>query len=167
MQPLHVKSAVDAPRERVFDYLSDIANHAEFTDRLVDDFRLERLESQGVGAAARFRLRSPFSALGFDVWAEGVVAAAEAPHLIAIDGKAGRSGRVPFVLEYRLVPYSDGMTMVELAITSSYAGPASRLWSALGGRLWLSLGCRAAVRRLKQILEEGQPSTTAVRVAPG
>ena len=45
MRPIAVSRTIDAPRERVFDYLSDIANHAEFSDHYLSDFRLERLDS--------------------------------------------------------------------------------------------------------------------------
>ena len=36
---------IDRPREEVFDYLADIANHPEFTDHYLKDWRLTREES--------------------------------------------------------------------------------------------------------------------------
>ena len=51
VRPLTVTCVIDRPRERVFDYLADIANHAEFTDHFMREFRLERLPSRGRGAA--------------------------------------------------------------------------------------------------------------------
>ena len=50
--PIAVSRTIDAPRERVFEYLSNIANHAEFSDHYLHDFRLERLDSSGLGASA-------------------------------------------------------------------------------------------------------------------
>ena len=59
MRPIAVSHTVDAPRERVFEYLSDVANHAEFSDHYLHDFRLERLDSTGLGAAASWRMDFP------------------------------------------------------------------------------------------------------------
>ena len=50
---------VDAPREQVFDYLQDIANHPEFTDHYLVDWHLTRIDSVGLGAGARFRVKAP------------------------------------------------------------------------------------------------------------
>jgi uncharacterized protein YndB with AHSA1/START domain len=168
MRPTTVTSTIDAPRERVFDYLADIANHAEFTDHFMKDFRLERLDSRGVGAAARFRLTSPMSSLvGLDVWAEFVITELERPHLIRMDGRAGRIGRIVISGSYRLTPQDPGMTRVDLRFSSEPVAPADRLRELLGGRPWLTFQCRRALRRLKLILEEGEPSAHAVRVAAG
>ena len=168
MRPATVTSTIDAPRERVFDYLADIANHAEFTDHFMKDFRLERLDSRGVGAAARFRLTSPaLSPLGLDVWTELILAELERPHLVRMAGRAGRIGRVEVSAVYRLTRQDPGMTRVELTVSSDPAAITDRLREALGGRLWLTFQCRRALRRLKQVLEENQPSTHAVRVAAG
>ena len=81
MRALNVSAVVDLPREQVFDYLSDIANHAEFTDHYVDEFRLERLQSSGLGAAARYRIRFPLGR----IWAECVIAEVDRPYLVRLD----------------------------------------------------------------------------------
>jgi hypothetical protein len=168
MRPVTVTNTIDAPRERVFDYLADIANHAEFTDHFIKDFRLERLDSRGVGAAARFRLTSPIlSPLGLDVWTELVLAEVERPHTIGMNGRAGRIGRVKVDVVYMLTNKDPGMTGVELTFSSEPVAVPDRLRETLGGRLWLTLECRRALRRLKLILEEGEPSAHAVRVAAG
>jgi len=54
-----VSIVVSAPREQVFDYLQDIANHAEFTDHYLVDWHLTRIDSIGRGAGARFRVKAP------------------------------------------------------------------------------------------------------------
>jgi hypothetical protein len=167
MRPATVTSVVDVPRELVFDYLGNIANHVEFTDHFMKDFRLTRQDSRGVGAGARFRLAAPIPSVGLDVWAELVLAELERPHRIAMEGRAGRIGRVPVEVQYRLTPEDPGMTRVELTFSTAPSAGADRLRELLGGRLWLTLKCRRALRRLRQILEEGEPSTHAVRVAAG
>jgi uncharacterized protein YndB with AHSA1/START domain len=168
MRPATVTSTIDAPRERVFDYLADVANHAAFTEHFIKDYRLTRLDSRGVGAAARFRLTSPvLSPFGLDVWAELVLAELERPHRIDMTGRAGRIGRVPVTVRYRLTNQDPEMTRVELTFASEPKAMTDRLRELLGGRLWLTFKCRRALRKLKLILEEGEPATDSVRVAAG
>ena len=50
---------IDAPRERVFEYLEDLANHPEFTDHYLVEWHLTRIDSVGRGAGARFRVKAP------------------------------------------------------------------------------------------------------------
>ena len=42
----------DAPRERVFAAISDLARRPAFTDHFLHDFHLTRIESSGIGAGA-------------------------------------------------------------------------------------------------------------------
>ena len=42
MDPVTVSITVGRPREEVFAYLADIANHAEFTDHFLEDWHLTR-----------------------------------------------------------------------------------------------------------------------------
>ena len=146
---------VDAPRERVFDYLSDIANHAEFSDHYLHDFRLERLDSTGRGrggelAASTFRSggngatrRSPSST---------------GPTRIVLEGRSGRIGRIPTRAEYRLIagrPRHDaGRVRVRDA---SPATPFDRLKESLGMRGWLRRKARRALRPAGACAGGGQP----------
>jgi uncharacterized protein YndB with AHSA1/START domain len=159
MRPLDVSCVIDVPRERVFDYLSDIANHAEFTDHFVKDFRLERLDSRGVGAAARFRL---LLGLG-SIWCEAVLTELERPYSIVAEGRAGRLGRIEVRTRYRLTPHDRGMTRVELTFSLVPARLGDRLREALGARIWLGYQYRRALRRLQGILEQREPSSHAAR----
>jgi uncharacterized protein YndB with AHSA1/START domain len=161
MRPLVLSRVIDAPREQVFGYLSDIANHVEFTDHFVKDFRLERLESRGVGAAARFRLLLGPGA----IWCEAVLTTLERPHTIVAEGRGGRLGRIEVRSEYRLTLHDQGMTRVELTFAMHPATAADRLREALGVRVWFGYQQRRALRRLQLILEEGEPSGAAARVA--
>jgi uncharacterized protein YndB with AHSA1/START domain len=163
VRPLTARCTIDAPRARVFDYLVDLANHTEFTDHFMKDFRLERLDSRGIGAAANFRIETGLGGL----WAEAVVTEVEAPYRILLEGKAGRIGRIEIRSEYKLTPFGHDMTSVELTVSSDSPARADRLREALGGRAAMRRRCRRALGRLKQMLEEGQPSAHAVRVAAG
>ena len=56
MDPVSAHVTIGRPREEVFDYLADIANHPEFTDHYMKEWRLTRVDSYGRGAGARFRV---------------------------------------------------------------------------------------------------------------
>ena len=61
MDPVSVEITIARPREEVFEYLADIANHAEFNDHFMVDWHLTREDTYGYGAGARFRLKMPFN----------------------------------------------------------------------------------------------------------
>jgi uncharacterized protein YndB with AHSA1/START domain len=160
VRPFTTTVTIDAPRERVFDYLADVANHAEFSDHYLKDFRLERLNSSGVGAAASFKL-----ALGSSQWGEMVIASLERPYRIVLLGQTGRIGRVKTRGVYTLTPYGNDMTQLAYEASSTPATKGDELRAALGGRVWLKRQSRRALRRLAKVLEEGPPSRQAARAA--
>ena len=163
MRPTTTSCTIDAPREQVFEYLVDIANHAEFTDHFLKDFRLERLESRGAGAAATFRVACPLGS----VWAELVTTAVEPPHRIGLEGGAGRLRRIRLEASYALTLHGQTMTRVELTVSSEPATRLEALRESLGGRFWVRLQSNRALRRMRAVLEEGEPAAGAVRVAAG
>jgi uncharacterized protein YndB with AHSA1/START domain len=163
MRTITVTRTVDAPREQVFGYLSDIANHAEFSDHYLHDFRLERLQSKGVGASASYRLDFP---LGRQ-WGDAVITGLEAPHRVVLEGSTGRIGRTRTRAEFRLTPSDHGMTRVEYRFETEPGTPFDRLKESLGLRGWLRRAARRALGRLAHVLEDGQPSAGAVRPAAG
>jgi hypothetical protein len=61
LDPVRSSVVVDRRPEEVYEYLFDIANHAEFTDHYLKDFRLTREDSLGLGAGARFRVDAPLN----------------------------------------------------------------------------------------------------------
>lgn len=163
MRPLTVTSIVDRPRREVFDYLADIANHAEFTDHFLKQFRLERLQSRGLGAGARYLIDFPLGA----TWAESTLVELDPPYSIVSEGAAGRIGRNRTRTEYRLTDHDQDMTKVELIYSTQPATPVDRLKEALGLRPWLRAKWARALRRLGQVLEQGEPSSRAAGVAAG
>jgi uncharacterized protein YndB with AHSA1/START domain len=162
MRPVTVTATIDAPRERVFDYLSDIANHVEFSDHYLKDFRLDRLASRGLGAAASFRIGSRGAR-----WGEVVISGLERPYRIQLDGQTGRRGRIKTSATYALTPHGHDMTKVEYTISTTPATRLDSMREALGCRSSTKRKSRRALRRMASLLEEGRASAHAVRAAAG
>jgi len=153
--PISVSTHIDAPREHVFDFLCDLANRPTFTDHVIDDFRLERLESVGVGAAARFRLRE----LG--VWMETQIVEVDRPYRISERGRGGRANRIPVVFVWELRPRpGPGGCEVTLHFWTEPSHHLDRLRERLGAERWYRLHWTGALARLKQVIE------SSARVAP-
>ncbi len=96
-----MSSTISKPREEVFEYLADIANHPEFTDHYLVDWRLTRENSFGTGAGARFRMKAPFNRFA---WGDMTFAEVEAPHRIVERGRGGKYNRIRMVGTYTLSP---------------------------------------------------------------
>ena len=163
MRPVAVSRVVDAPRERVFEYLSNVANHAEFSDHYLSDFRLERLDPAGLGAAASWSMDFPLGRVRGDA----TITELDPPHRIVLEGRGGRIGRIPTRAEYRLIPVDHGMTRIEYEFESRPANPVDRMKESLGMRGWLKRRARRALGRMARVLEDGTASSHAVRPAAG
>src|SRR4028118_1014101 len=65
MEPISLSTTIAKPRQDVFEYLADVANHAEFSDHCMVDWHLTREDSYGHGAGARFRVKSRFDRFSY------------------------------------------------------------------------------------------------------
>ncbi len=88
VDPFTVSTNISLSREQVFDYLADIANHAEFTDHYLVDWHLTRIDSRGEGAGARFRIKAPLARFA---WADFTLAELQPPFKIVERGRAANS----------------------------------------------------------------------------
>jgi uncharacterized protein YndB with AHSA1/START domain len=158
VNPLTVSIVVSAPREQVFDYLQDIANHPEFTDHYLLDWHLTRIDSVGEGAGARFRVDAPFNRFS---WADVAFSEVERPHRIVEVGRTGKNNRIRTLGVYDLAVAETGTTRVRFTFQSELATPSDRLQEALGGRSWLRRKNQKAMRRLRAILEQDAAGTRA------
>jgi uncharacterized protein YndB with AHSA1/START domain len=154
VDPVTVAIVISAPRELVFDYLADIANHAEFTDHFLVDWHLTRIDSVGVGAGARFRVKMPLNRFP---WADVTFIEIERPHRIVEVGRAGKYNRVRTLGVYELDPASAGSTRVAFTFQTVPATAADRILESFGARAFIRRNNERALRRLRDILE-GQPS---------
>jgi uncharacterized protein YndB with AHSA1/START domain len=155
VDPVSVSIVVSAPRERVFDYLQDIANHPEFTDHYLVDWHLTRIDPVGRGAGARFRVKAPGNRFS---WADVTFAEVERPHRIVEVGRTGKNNRIRLLGVYELAPGPDGATRVRFTLETIPAMLSDRLMEAFGARAWLRRKNERALHRLRAILEEGDGS---------
>jgi uncharacterized protein YndB with AHSA1/START domain len=152
MDPITAHVVIDRPREEVFDYLADIANHPEFTDHFLKEWRLTRIESSGRGAGARFRIDAPCDRFG---WADMTFIEVERPYRIVAAGRGGKFNRNKTWTTWTLTPQG-GATRVELTTETEPALPTDRVLEALTRRRgWMRRRVARALRRLQSILEEG------------
>lgn len=163
MDPVSVSVTIARPREEVFEYLADVANHAEFCDHFLVDWRLTREDSYGRGAGARFRIKVPRNRFA---WADVILAEVERPRLIVGTGRTGKFNRIRTLSSYELEPASAGTTRVTYTFETEPGTLADRLGS-FGARAWMRRKTTRAMRRLRSILEEDRGRGSRVTVAAG
>jgi uncharacterized protein YndB with AHSA1/START domain len=164
VDPVTVSIVVSAPREQVFDYLQDIANHSEFTDHYLVDWHLTRIDSVGLGAGARFRLKAP--GVRFH-WADVTFVEIERPQRIVEAGRTGKYNRIRTLGVYDLQPAPLGATRVQFTLLTVPVTLSDRVMESLGARSWTRRKSGRAMRRLRAILEQGEARGRRVTVAAG
>jgi hypothetical protein len=150
MRPVSVTTLIDVPRERVFDLLWDLSVRPAFTDHFIDEYRLQRVDPVGVGAAARFRMRDGSR------WMDTTIVAAERPHLVREAGSGGRSNRIPVVCVWELAE-SASPTAAEVTVTF-WTEPVTvfdRLRERLLSHRRLRRDFARALARLRRLAEDG------------
>jgi uncharacterized protein YndB with AHSA1/START domain len=163
VDPVSVKVTIDRPREEVFAYLADIANHSEFSDHYLTHWHLTRVDSVGRGAGARFRVGVPLQR--FD-WGDMTLVVVESPYRIVALGRFGKFNRIKTTGIWTLDEGSGGGTEVEYMFESEPALPTDRIVEALSGqRRWFKRKVGKAMNRLQAILEENQDRGPRVTVA--
>jgi uncharacterized protein YndB with AHSA1/START domain len=152
VDPVTVSVTIAKPREEVFEYLADVANHAEFTDHFLKDWHLTREDSYGRGAGARFRIAAPGNRFG---WGDTTLVEVDPPYRIVEIGRSGKYNRLRVTGVYTLSPAPGGTTRVEFTNQIEPALLSDRILEKLGARPWLRRKNRRALRRLRSILEDG------------
>ena len=157
MGPISVTRAIDAPRDLLFDFLCDLANRPAFTDHFLVEYRLERFESAGVGAAARMRV--PKAGL----WMETVIVEASRPHRILEQGRGGRLDRIPIRTAWELVEGPGAATSeVTVRFDTEPSNPVDRMREVRRGERYYRRQWSTALSRLKELIESGQPGERVV-----
>jgi uncharacterized protein YndB with AHSA1/START domain len=163
VDPLSVEVIIARPREEVFAYLADIANHAEFTDHYMVDWHLTREDTVGVGAGARYKIKAPF---GRFAWGDSTFVEFEPPRRIVEAGRTGKFNRTQTLGVYELEPGAGGSTRVRFTLETRPKTLSDRLMEPLG-RGWLKRKTGKAMRRLRSILEEDYGRGRRATIAGG
>ena len=162
MDPITVSATISRPREEVFEYLADIANHAEFTDHYLVDWHLTRENSYGKGAGARFRIKAPLARFA---WGDMTLADVQRPYRIVEHGRSGKFNRVRMLGTFTLTPGPSGTTVVEYTFETAPVMLSDRLMEMFGGRSWTRRQVAKSLRRLRRILEENRDRGRRATVA--
>jgi uncharacterized protein YndB with AHSA1/START domain len=150
MQPVKATVTIDRPREVVFEYLADVANHPEFLDHFLRDWRMLRVDTVGAGAGGRFKVKGPWQRFG---WGDYTLVRVDAPHAIVAVGRGGKFNRIASTWEWHLAPAGRG-THVEMVAETEPPLHTDRIAEAFGLRGAYKRGLRKALLRLQAILEE-------------
>jgi hypothetical protein len=162
MGPISLTTNVDAPRERVFDFIGDLTTRLSWTDHFISDYRLERIPAAGQGAAARFRVDAP----GGVRYMETVISDADRPHRVVEHGRGGRLDRIPIRAVWELKGGAGSPTTLMLTFWTEPAELADRLRGMRGSRWWHRRWARA-LRRLREQVESGAEPAGRTGVAGG
>ena len=159
MGPISLNISIDAPRERVFDTICDLSRRPSWAE-FVHEYRLERVEAAGEGAAARFRIDAP----GGIRYMETVIAKAQRPHTVAEHGRGGHLDRVPIRAVWELAGGAGGVTELSLTFWTEPGAVFDSVRELGRGRWWRRRWSRA-LRALRQQLESGEGLPEQVSVA--
>jgi len=165
MEPLSLSTTIATPREEVFEYLADVANHEEFSDHCMVDWHLTREDSYGRGAGARFRVKSRF-----DRFSYGDITLAEVtpPERIVATGRAGRFNRIRTLSTWTLAEDGEGRTTVTFETQSTPVLRSDELMEKFLRVRVATLRChKRALERLRSILESGEARGEHTTVAGG
>jgi uncharacterized protein YndB with AHSA1/START domain len=156
--PITLTISIDAPRERVFDFIIDLGVRPGWME-FARDFRLERISASGVGAGARFRVDAPAGVR----YMETVVAEADRPHRIVEHARGGRLDRIPMRIVWELT--EGPTTMVTLTFWTAPTTLIDRIRETGHTRWWRRRWSRA-LRRMRELVESGA-AVPRVEVAGG
>ena len=146
MGPFTVTTSIDAPRERVFDFICDLSTRPSWMDHFAKDYRLARIPATGTGAAARFRVDAPAGVK----YVGTVIAEADRPHEIVEHAQGGRFDRVSIRLVWELE--AGPTTTVRLTFWTESSSRFQRL-REIGRERWWRKRWSRALDRMRDLIE--------------
>lgn len=149
MGPISAETTIDAPRERVFALLRDLGYRPAFCDHFQHEFRLERLESAGVGASARFRVDAP----RMKIWMDTVIEEVDAPGRVFERGRGGRLDRLPLFTVWELAEGAGRTTEARVTFWTEPSNPFDRMRERGRPRRWFRREWARSLERLKELAE--------------
>jgi uncharacterized protein YndB with AHSA1/START domain len=146
--PLTVTTSIDAPRERVFDFICDLGARPSWIDHFADEYRVARIPAIGRGAAARFRVKAPAGVR----YMETVIAEADRPYRVVEHARGGRLDRVTMRLVWELE--AGPTTTVTLTFWTAPPSIFDRI-RELGRERWWRRRWTKALSRMRELIESG------------
>lgn len=150
MIPVTVNAFISAPREDLFDFITDYAVRPAWCDHFMGDYRLVTPDARGTGAGARYLLDAP----GYKRYVESSIVAAERPRLIAEAVHGGRNLKSHGGFEWELTREGSGLTRIELTMTYEPGTPREAFKEKFGARGWTRRQLKTSLERLRVIFEE-------------
>jgi uncharacterized protein YndB with AHSA1/START domain len=151
--------SIDAPRERVFDFICDLGIRDAWIDHFASEYRLQRVEARGRGAAARFRVDAPAGIR----YMETVITDTDRPSQVVEHGRGGRLDHIQTRLVWEL---EEGpTTTVKLTFWTIPPAFSDRI-KELGRSGWWKRRWSRALRRMQELIESGA-SAPRTEVAGG
>lgn len=154
MGPVFAEIDIDAPREKIRDYLLEFTTRRELYGDSIDQFRLVRINSHGIGAGARFRFTRGHA------WADSTITGVE-PGRVSERGMAGRFNRTPNGTEWELDESPSGVTRLRLSYWTEPTGVAKKFDRFTGKAGWHGRRLKRTVARLRDRMESGEVAATA------
>lgn len=152
MGPISAETTIDAPRERIWAIVSDLADRPAFCDHFQEQFRLQRIPSRGVGASARFHVEAP----RMSSWIGMAVEEADPPHRLFERGRGGRLDRIPVFTVWELSGGAGQGSELRVTFWTEPSHPLDRLREHLGAKRWFRRQWSRSLRRLKELAEVGE-----------
>jgi uncharacterized protein YndB with AHSA1/START domain len=146
--PITVTTSIDAPRERVFDFICDLGTRPSWIDHFAGDYRVERIPASGRGAAARFRVDAPAGVR----YMETVIAEADRPYRVVEHARGGRLDHVPMRLVWELE--AGPTTTVTLTFWTAPPSIFDRI-REIGRERWWRRRWTKSLARMRDLLESG------------
>jgi uncharacterized protein YndB with AHSA1/START domain len=146
--PITVSTSIDAPRDRVFDLLCDLAARPSWIDHFAAEDRVQRIPAAGTGAAARFRVGAHAGVR----YMETVIAEADRPYRVVEHARGGRLDRVSMRLIWELE--AGPTTTVTLTFWTAPPSMFDRI-RELGRERWWRRRWGKALARLRELIESG------------
>lgn len=164
MDSLRAEVTIERTSAEIYEYLVDVANHPEFLDHFLKDWRLTREDTIGVGAGARFKSDGA-DRFG---WADYSIVEAERPYRIVARGRGGRFNRIRTVYVWELAPNATHTaTKVTLDVQRDATAFYDRMLDALGGRRRDQARWRRGLRRLEAIIERDEERGSRATLSGG
>jgi polyketide cyclase/dehydrase/lipid transport protein len=163
MGPLFASIVIDAPRERIFELIADLSARPAFCDHFLREYRLERMEASGVGAAARFRLDAPRN----NHWEESRIVELDRPRLVKEQGRGGHLNRVPTHWVWEILQDQGSSARVDVAYWTEPQRLFDRLRDFGSSRRWYRRQLSRALERLRDAAESEVSEVSRVAVGGG